>query len=153
MIRTFPQKKKENYQREGVTPIACKIRKKIGIQKWFEKKFVDFAFRLLKAVDSACSSIAADEEDSIHFGYVDDEKSPISSWFKGFLYGWRMKDTFFSDEINISWSIEDILNVRSDLSIDQCKEILNLIKKQHDATVGITWECISDIAEYLYPSE
>lgn len=48
------------------------------------------------------------------------------------------------DEISIVWSIEDIKE-RDDqelLSEDDCREILDAMKRTHDANIGINWEVI-----------
>jgi hypothetical protein len=52
--------------------------------------------------------------------------------------------------IAVVWHIEDVLQVRPDLNKNQAWEVLRLVKKSHDANVGINWEVLSATAEVLY---
>ena len=52
--------------------------------------------------------------------------------------------------IAVVWHIEDVLQVRPDLNKNQAWEVLRLVKKSHDANVGINWEVISATAEVLF---
>lgn len=45
-------------------------------------------------------------------------------------------------QINIIWQADDILMVDKNLSKQQVGEALDLLKKNHDATLGITWETV-----------
>lgn len=56
-----------------------------------------------------------------------------------------------TDTITITWSIEDVKDVRQDLSDDQCRAVLHWVKKHHDANVGINWEVLKYWADELYP--
>jgi hypothetical protein len=56
--------------------------------------------------------------------------------------------------IEIKWSTEDVLlqaeNAGFELTEDQADEILESLKDNHDATVGINWDVISFcIEDYL----
>ena len=50
------------------------------------------------------------------------------------------------DECIIVWSVEDVLEVGKEKNVEiprrACKHILWLMKKNHDAEIGITWETI-----------
>lgn len=46
------------------------------------------------------------------------------------------------DSIDISWHIEDVKEVASDLTDDECRQVLQLAKNDHDATIGINWEVL-----------
>lgn len=48
------------------------------------------------------------------------------------------------------WSIEDVQLLRPDLTDEQAWEILQAVKHQCDACVGINWDVISQIAHDLY---
>jgi hypothetical protein len=53
--------------------------------------------------------------------------------------------------IDDRWYTSDVQEVRPDLSDDQAWEVLQSIKRNHDATVGINWDVISDTADNLFP--
>jgi len=53
--------------------------------------------------------------------------------------------------IAIYWHIEDVKEVRPDLSDEQCRELLEHCKDNHDATIGINWDVISTHAQDLFP--
>lgn len=54
-------------------------------------------------------------------------------------------------EIAIYWHIKDIQNVRSDLSTEQACIVLQHLKKNHDASIGINWDVIDYAADILFP--
>ena len=54
------------------------------------------------------------------------------------------------DSVSIVWSVEDVLQVRPDLSQEQAKKVLTEAKENHDATMGINWGTLSYVAEVLY---
>ncbi len=54
------------------------------------------------------------------------------------------------DSVSIVWSVEDVLQVRPDLSREQAREVLTKVEKNHDAAVGVSWDTLSYIAEVLY---
>ncbi len=53
--------------------------------------------------------------------------------------------------IDDRWYTSDVQDVRPDLNDDQAWEVLQEIKSNHDATVGINWDVISDTADNLFP--
>ena len=56
-------------------------------------------------------------------------------------------------EIAIIWSIEDVTEVRPDLSEDQAWEVLQLIRRRHDANLGVTWLTLEYAADTLFGDE
>jgi len=54
-------------------------------------------------------------------------------------------------QIAIIWSIEDVQSIRQDLTDEQAMEVLQLVEKRHDASIGISWDTIEYMAEELYP--
>jgi hypothetical protein len=48
------------------------------------------------------------------------------------------------------WSVEDVLSVRTDLTEDQCWDVLKATRRYHDATVGINWEVLECHAQILF---
>jgi hypothetical protein len=53
------------------------------------------------------------------------------------------------DEINISWHFTDIQEVDDTLTNDEARQVLQLIKANHDATIGVNWETIGAWIEYF----
>jgi len=53
-------------------------------------------------------------------------------------------------QIAIVWSIEDVREVRPDLTDDQCWEALQAAKNQHDALVGLSWDTLRCVADDLF---
>ena len=51
------------------------------------------------------------------------------------------------------WSIEDVLEVRPDLSEEQAWEVLQKVDAKKDASVGITWDTLRLHADWLFPEE
>ncbi len=59
-------------------------------------------------------------------------------------YGYGYNET---NSICIIWSIEDVKSLKGsfdhrdiDLTDEECMEILQRVKNNHDASIGITWE-------------
>lgn len=55
--------------------------------------------------------------------------------------------------IFIEWCIDDVKTVRPDLDDDQAFEVLEMVKDDHDASLGITWYTLEYAANHLYPTE
>lgn len=55
-------------------------------------------------------------------------------------------------EIAVIWCIEDVQEVRPDLSEDQCWEVLEATRRYHDATIGINWDVLRCQADLLFDS-
>jgi hypothetical protein len=53
--------------------------------------------------------------------------------------------------IAIVWNVEDVLEVRPDLTEEQAKEVLRRVKHGHDANFGINWEVLTTVAGDLFP--
>lgn len=62
-----------------------------------------------------------------------------------------MNDFDPNTQIAIIWSMEDVQEVRSDLSNKQAMEVLQKVKENHDACIGINWDVLRTWAEHLYP--
>lgn len=56
-------------------------------------------------------------------------------------------------QIAVVWSVEDVLEVRPDLTDDQAMEVLLHCKSHHDASIGISWDILKCVASILYPQE
>ena len=63
----------------------------------------------------------------------------------------KLSDT--DTTITISWHIDDVKQVRPDLTNSQAREVLDLCESEHDANQGINWDVIRIWAEHLYPED
>ncbi len=52
--------------------------------------------------------------------------------------------------IGLVWGVEDVLEVRPDLSEDQCWEVLQSVDRHKDAELGINWQTLEIAAEELF---
>ena len=57
--------------------------------------------------------------------------------------------TQLPDEISITWSYEDILSEDATLTDVEARQVLQLLKDFHDATVGINWDTIKATISYF----
>lgn len=55
--------------------------------------------------------------------------------------------------IAIEWGVDDVLEIRPDLTEDQAWHVLETNYHEHDANYGITWDTLKGWADYLYPEE
>jgi hypothetical protein len=53
--------------------------------------------------------------------------------------------------ISIKWSIDDVKEVRPDLTDDECLDVLTRVHDKHDANVGVNWDIIKLTADILFP--
>lgn len=51
------------------------------------------------------------------------------------------------DTISITWHIDDVLQVDDTLTESQARQVLYLLKHNHDASVGINWDVIEQTIE------
>ena len=54
-------------------------------------------------------------------------------------------------KITIEWHIDDVLEIRPDLDDKKAMNVLNMVMRKHDATVGVNWEVLDTWASILYP--
>ena len=54
-------------------------------------------------------------------------------------------------EIAITWHINDVKNIRPDLTDEQAMCVLREVKKRHNAYVGVTWTTLQVAAEDSFP--
>jgi hypothetical protein len=64
---------------------------------------------------------------------------------------YRRELTYVIECIQISWHLNDVLDLRPDLSAMQASQVLLRAKALHDAKVGISWNVLAAIASELYP--
>ena len=53
-------------------------------------------------------------------------------------------------QIAFIWSIEDVQEVRPDLTDEQAWQALQQVKSDHDATIGVTWDTLEWAAKDLF---
>jgi hypothetical protein len=53
-------------------------------------------------------------------------------------------------QIAAIWSIQDVQEVRPDLTEEQCWEVLQATRRYHDATIGINWDVLGCHADLLF---
>ena len=57
------------------------------------------------------------------------------------------------DQISVEWCTEDVISQCDWLTKKQAREVLQMCKHCHDATTGINWEFIEDIAYDMFPTD
>lgn len=55
-----------------------------------------------------------------------------------------------SRQIAIVWSLDDVREVRPDLTHEQCWQVLQEAERQHDALVGLSWDTLRCVAADLF---
>ena len=63
-------------------------------------------------------------------------------------YGYGYNET---NSIAIIWELDDVKSLRSDLTDDECMEVLGYVDRKHDASLGVTWETLEWHCDYLFP--
>ena len=58
-----------------------------------------------------------------------------------------------ADSISITWHIDDVAELRPDLTPDQCREVLAQTLRRHDADLGISWDILKIHADDLFPQK
>jgi hypothetical protein len=53
-------------------------------------------------------------------------------------------------QIAASWSVEDVQEIRPDLTEDQAWEVLQEVGRRHHAEIGINWQVLECFAEALF---
>lgn len=55
------------------------------------------------------------------------------------------------DSIQLSWHIDDVKSLRPDLNDEQCLVVLDAVKHNHDATIGVNWDVIEAVSDLQFP--
>lgn len=55
------------------------------------------------------------------------------------------------DRIVLTWHIDDVREVRPDLTDEQCREVLRQCERRHDAGIGINWDVLRTHAADCFP--
>ena len=46
------------------------------------------------------------------------------------------------DQIAIIWNIDDVKGRAPDLTDDECRQVLELVERKHDANIGVNWDVL-----------
>ena len=46
------------------------------------------------------------------------------------------------DTISITWTIADVKSLDESLTDDECRQVLAIAEKNHDASIGINWDVL-----------
>lgn len=57
------------------------------------------------------------------------------------------------DEILIKWNIDDVKELRPDLTDQECREVLHKVEHYYDADIGISYFTINYWADELFGEE
>lgn len=61
----------------------------------------------------------------------------------------EMKDKGMITEVSFSWCAEDVLGDYPDLTAQQVEDVLGLMKRKHDCTIGMNWEVMGYIVDLI----
>ena len=73
---------------------------------------------------------------------------------KNLSWGWVDKNT-----ISICWTVDDVKqafkNIDKEITLtdDDCRDVLERVLDNHDATIGVTWDNLIWSAEDLFPEK
>lgn len=56
-----------------------------------------------------------------------------------------------SEQISIVWHVDDVLEVAPKLTREEAMEVLESVRHNHDANIGVNWDVLTANAEYLFP--
>jgi hypothetical protein len=54
-------------------------------------------------------------------------------------------------QISIKWGLDDVLSIRPRFTPAQASQVLAYLKRKHDANIGINWEVIEIVCDFLFP--
>lgn len=54
-------------------------------------------------------------------------------------------------EIAVVWGVDDVQEVRPDLTDEQAWEVLTAARRYHDAEIGISWDVLACHADMMFP--
>ncbi len=66
---------------------------------------------------------------------------------------WDKEGCSEEDEVTFTWTIDDVMYEREDLSESQAREVLKAVKRNHDAEIGVNWDVIRTHADEMFPVE
>lgn len=119
----------------------------------------DYAERLIEILGITQSNALSFKDALYHFRSLDDDQAAEVMRQTMEAASTRTKTEIDIDallaerrQIAIVWSIEDVQQRRSDLTEDQCWEVLETAKDSHESDIGINWDVLEFHAEMLFGS-
>ena len=97
--------------------------------------------------------VERDRAEAAECGFTDDEMSWLEEGRRAIANARALASTELADEIAVTWHIEDVKEIRPDLTDDQAREVLQQAEDRHDAGIGITWDVLEIHADDLFPKE
>lgn len=55
------------------------------------------------------------------------------------------------DTIALIWCIDDVLEIRPDLTEEQAGKVLTRVEDIHDASIGVSWDTLQCVADDMFP--
>lgn len=53
------------------------------------------------------------------------------------------------DTISLGWAVDDVKRIAPDLTVDQCREVLQAVEHNQDAEQGVTWDTLEYYANLV----
>ena len=97
--------------------------------------------------------VERDRAEAVECEFTDDEMSWLEEGRRAIANARALASTELADEIAITWHIDDVKEIRPDLTDEQCREVLQQADRRHDASVGINWDVLAIHADDLFPKE
>jgi hypothetical protein len=54
-----------------------------------------------------------------------------------------------ADRISVVWHIDDVKSIDDSLTDDQCRAVLGMAERKHDANEGINWQVLDIWIDYI----
>jgi hypothetical protein len=95
------------------------------------------------------------ELESVFMQYVEDcdssydAKNMVDNLWNKISRARRSPDDGYS--VTFRWHVADVQTVRPDLDEKKCAEVLDYVKRYHDASLGISWGNIEAACDAVYP--
>mgnify|MGYP003113163577 CR=1 FL=1 len=58
-----------------------------------------------------------------------------------------------SEQISITWSVDDVLSVAPKLTRDEAMEVLEAVLHSHQSNIGVNWDVLTYNIERLFPEK
>jgi hypothetical protein len=120
----------------------------------------DYAERLIEILGITQSNFLSFKDALYHFRHLDDDQAAEVMRLIMGAASTRTKTEIDIDavlaerrQIAVVWCIEDMQEIRSDLTEDQCWEVLETAKDSHERDIGINSSVLECHAEMLFDSD
>jgi len=123
--------------------MAKDIKKKVNEIK--DRQYTDGLFQKPSSSDWTVRGSVPPTPDQL------EELAESSDWEK-----WRKEVNKIPKDrrvLEVPWHIDDVHDIREDLTAEQCAEVLEAVGDNHDSEIGVNWDVISFWAEDLFPEK